>query len=338
MQTNPGIQTPPQIHFKSSEIELSLKKYGYYKQDKITIYPLLDFDQYIKENDYIPPEEDYLFAFENKDINLPFIGVVDFNFKRIGYCLNSYLNGDIYFGYYIKDIKNKKGFYSYKPKIVNEFKLSQYYYGFWENDLFEGHGIYLWLKEKKDETHFSDFNNAIFEAFVGNSEKGVFKKGALLSYNKNNFFIYYGTFSPEGKKEGNNCFYYCNKLDEICFGNYKNDIFIEGFVAKFDKKNNKINEIIAYKKEENKKIKGEKIKIGKEKDVEYIMGKFRNLILSKNYFKIIFEEIKRILIFRNEKMKDISMINNNKKYEEIINLFESDKISLYQDIEKTFGI
>jgi len=338
MQTKSKIHPLNEIHFKTDEIENSLNQYGFYKQDKITIYPLLDFDQFLPQDEYIPPEEDYVFAFQNKDDKIPFLGVVDIHFKRLGYCLNTYINGDIYFGYYLRDIIHKKGLYSFNPKVENDYKLSQYYLGTWENNEFEGMGIYLWIKENKDIIPFSEFDNASFDAFIGNSENGVFKKGVLLNYNKNNYFVYYGSFSDDGKKEGNNCFYYNNNLEEMCFGTYKDNIFIEGFVAKFDKNNGKMSDLVIYKSEENKKSEGEKIQLGKEKNVEYLMTKFRDIIFSKNYFMLIYEEFKAILKFRDEKMKDINIITNNNKYEEILKMFESDKISLYKDIEKNIGM
>ena len=252
MQTKLEIQIEPKLHFKSNEIEDSLQKNGVYKSGTITLYQLLEFDQYIPQEEYIPPEEDYVFAMENKDENLPFIGVVNFNFERFGYCLNTYINGDIYFGFYYKDIINKKGLYSYKPQIQNEFKLSQYYLGEWKNNLLEGKGIYLWIKDHVDNTaSFNEFINPTFDAFVGVSEKGLFKKGVLLKYIDNNFLMYYGGFSPEGKKEGNSCFYYSNKLDKICYGTYKDNIFIEGFVGKFNE-GGKLSDLIIYKKDENR--------------------------------------------------------------------------------------
>ena len=338
MQTKSEIQPSNKINFKSNELENSLKKYGYYKQDKITIYPLLDFDQYLPQNEYIPPEEDYVFAFENKDENIPFLGVVNVNFQRFGYCLNTYLNGDIYFGYYLRDKLEKKGFYSFKPKIEDKYKLSQYYLGSWENDLFEGIGIYLWIKENKDQISFSDFNNSNLDAFVGNSEKGVFKKGVLIKYNKNNLLVYYGSFSVNGKKEGHNCFYYNNNSEEMCFGTYKNDIFIEGFVSKFNKDNGKMTDLIVYKTDENKKPEVQKIKIENEKNVEYIMSKFRNVVLSKNYCKEMYNDFKKVIQFRDDKMNDINNILDNDKYEKIINILESNKFNLYKDIEKNIPI
>ena len=340
MQTKTEIQPSNEIlHFKSNEIENSIKKYGYYKDNKITIYQLLDFDEFLPQEEYIPPNEDLTFALENKDENIPFLGVVNFNFKRFGFCLNTFINGDIYFGNYYKDVLSKKGFYSYKAKIENDYKLSQYYYGYWENNLFEGNGVYLWIKEPKDISSFSDFENSSFQAFVGNSENGVFKKGALLNYKgNNNIFIYYGSFSEDGKKEGNNCFYYSRNLDEMCYGTYNNDIFIEGFVAKFNKDNGEINDLIIYKKDENDNKEGKRIKIDNEKNIVYIMTKFRKIVLSKNYAKNIFDEFKKILKFRDEKMKDINIIINNNQYEEIVKLFAAEKITLYQDIEKSIGI
>ena len=35
-----------------------------------------------------------MYILKNKYNNLPFIGVVNFEFKREGYCINKYLNGD----------------------------------------------------------------------------------------------------------------------------------------------------------------------------------------------------------------------------------------------------
>ena len=119
MQTKTEIQPSNEIlHFKSNEIENSIKKYGYYKDNKITIYQLLDFDEFLPQEEYIPPNEDLTFALENKDENIPFLGVVNFNFKRFGFCLNTFINGDIYFGNYYKDVISKNIHIKQKLKMI----------------------------------------------------------------------------------------------------------------------------------------------------------------------------------------------------------------------------
>ena len=119
---------------------------------------------------------------------------------------------------------------------------------------------------------------------------------------------------------------------------YNNGIFYEGFVGKFNKDTGNINDLIFYKKEENENPEGKRIKVDNEKNVVYIMNKFRKIVLTNNFAKNIFDEFKQILKFRDEKMKDINTIINNNQYEEIIKLFTTEKINLYQELEKNFGI
>ena len=235
MITHNHIQPSNTIPFKKQEVEESLKANGIYQKDSFIIKQLEDFDQFRQDDVNVPAEEDYVFALQKKDSKTPFLGVVNFFFKREGYCLDSFLNGDIYFGYYKNDLRSKQGLYSFKPTKNDKYLLSQFYYGSWENDLFNGKGIYLWLKEKENTIPFSDFNNAKFDAFIGNSNMGKFKKGALLSKDGKNYFIYYGEFSEEGKKEGNKCFYYSANLEKICYGNFKNGSFVEGYVGNYNK-------------------------------------------------------------------------------------------------------
>ena len=333
MLTPRGIQSSNPIQFKTQDIEESLKKTGEYIKDNFIIKQLNEFDQYRQEED-IPAEEDYVFALQKKDPKTPFLGVINYFFKREGYCLNTYPNGDIYFGYYNNDLRNKQGIYSYQPSNLENNLQSQYYYGHWDNDLINGNGIYLWLKEKDNITPFSDFNNANFDAFVGKSKFGKFKKGALLTKNGNNNYIYYGEFSDEGKKEGNKCFYYSNK-GKLCYGTFKDGVFIEGYVSNFDDEG-KINGLIVYKKEEGKNPEAEKIKIEEEEMITNIMTKFINVILSKDYFNMIYMEFGNIITFRNEKMNDIKIIMSD-EYEKIMHCFKFNKISICEDIEKNLG-
>jgi hypothetical protein len=326
------IQSSNPMQFKTQEIEESLKSNGVYKKDSFIIKQLIDFDQYRQEEEYVPAEEDFVFALQNTNPETPFLGVVNYSFKREGYCLNVYENRDIYFGYYKNDLRNKQGIYSYCPTKDDTYLYTQFYYGLWENDLCNGFGLYLWLKERIDTIPFSDFNNANFEAFVGESAEGLFKKGALLSKEGKNTFIYYGTFSEEGQKEGNKCFYYCTSLERICYGTFSNGKFIEGYVGNFNK-DGKLSDLIIFKKEEGKKAVAEKIKINNQQKISNILTNFRKVVLSKDYFNKIYDEFGKILKTRDEKMNTIDIFFTD-EYEKIMNAFQFNKITLCQDIEK----
>ena len=335
MNTANHIQSSIPISFKTKEIEQSLKSTGIYKKGTFIIKQLTDFDHFRQDDEFVSAEEDYVFALQNKDPKTPFLGVVNYYFKREGYCLNTYSNGDIYFGYYKNDLRNRQGLYSFKPTKNKNNILSQFYYGLWENDLFNGNGIYLWLKEKEDKAPFSDYDNANFEAFVGNSSEGKFKKGALISKEGKNYYVYYGNFTDDGKKEGNKCFYYSSNLERLCYGTFENDIFIEGYVGNFDKKGN-LNALIIYKKD-GENTKGEKIKLKKEPEIENSLIKIREIILNKNYLNMIYEEFAKIIKFRDEKMNNIEIIMTE-EYGTIIKSFQFNKITLCEDIENNIGL
>ena len=92
-----------------------------------------------------------MYVLKNKIYNLPFFGIINYEFKREGYYVNKYSNGDDYFGYYSNDLRNKQEIYIYKQKYeIKNTLLMEYYLGIWENDLNERRGIYLWPKKNRD--------------------------------------------------------------------------------------------------------------------------------------------------------------------------------------------
>jgi hypothetical protein len=328
------IQKSIPIQFNTKEIQESLQKTGIYQKDSFTIKIWLDADEYSEDNTKIPEDEDLMFVIQNKDKKSAFLGVVNYYFKREGYCLNTYLNGDIYYGYYSSDSRNRQGIYSYMPKKINEKEmLYQFYYGTWKNDLFNGNGIYLWLREKNSNNNiFNDFDNSKFQAFIGNSIKGIFNKGALISKEKNKYFVYYGSLSTQGKKEGTNCFYYSANLENLCFGTFKNNIFVDGYVGKFNN-NGELIDIIKFKKN-NIKNEVEKIIFDNKDKIYENLSKIRNVLLSKDYFGILYEVFVEIIKFRNEKMNDMEIILSDKYVQVMKSLSTFNNVTLCKDIEQ----
>jgi hypothetical protein len=320
------------IHFNTKDIEKKLNSNKKYQTNNTTI---------IRWEDEMNPDTK-MYVLKNKFNNLPFIGVVNYDFKREGYCVNKYLNGDEYFGNYSNDLRNRQGIYIYKPKYeTGKIILRQYYFGLWENDLKQGRGIYVWLKEDKNNSKnsynnksfnpFNNFDKANFDAYVGNFDKNKFTKGTLLKKEGDNYFVFHGWFS-NSKKNGKNCFYYSAKLEEILYGTFKDDKFIEGFVGKFDD-NGDLKNLIKYK---NKSI-IEKDKFEPSDDEKEVAKKiltFRNIIMSQDYFGILYNIFKDAIDFKNANMNNVELFNSE-LYLDLLDIAASyNQVSIFKDIEK----
>ena len=128
-------QEQNKIIFDKAIIFKSLDKFGEYKNEKLktTIKKWEDDD--ITSNMFII----------KIDGDCQFLGVINGLFEREGFGVNTYSNGDYYFGYFSENERNKHGIYSFKPKIENDLILSEYYYGSWKDNFKDGYGIYLWM-------------------------------------------------------------------------------------------------------------------------------------------------------------------------------------------------
>jgi hypothetical protein len=319
-----------QIHYDKKEINSQINKNGKYESGSTTI---------IKWEDDMNTDTE-MYIIKTRINNLPFLGVVNYEFKREGYCINHYSNGDEYFGYYTNDSRNKQGLYIYKPKpILQKFISRQYYFGLWKDDKKDGRGIYLWLKDiSKFNTNnklynpFNNFEDSNFHAYVGGFENNGFTKGTLLKKESNNYFVFHGTYLKDLKKHGKDCFYYSATLEEIFYGTFKNDIFTEGYVGKFDQ-NGEIKDIVKY---QNKTI-IEKDKLSKFDNIKNISKKlltFRNVIMSKDYFGILYKVFKDIIDFKNNIADDINIFNSDKYLDLMDTAASYNQVSIFKEIEK----
>ena len=249
--------------------------------------------------------------------------------EKEGYCVNKYDNGDCYFGYYDNDLRNHHGFYYYRPININDYKLNRSYFGLWKNDMRNGYGIYLWAKLKEKQKFYGDFDNSNFKAYVGIFNSDNLAKGTYLSKEGNDYFVYHGTFSENNKKRGKNCFYYSSNLEELLYGSFEENEFIEGYIAKFNDEG-EINDIVKYNNNNGEKLE----RNNKNEAIKELMITFRDCIISKDYFGIIYNVFSNILEFKDKYLFDIDVINTNKN-SEFLHLCQTyKKITIYQDIEK----
>jgi len=313
-------QEQNKIILDKAAIFKSLDKIGEYKNEKLKVTIKKWEDDDVTSNMFIIKTED----------DCPFLGVINGLFEREGFGVNVYSNGDNYFGYFSENERNKHGIYSYKPKIENNQIIREYYYGAWKDNYKDGYGIYLWLKENKDKTPFTDFSNSSFKAYVGNISRDVFTKGTLLIKSDNNYFVYHGSFNPEGKKHGDLSFFYSAQKELLLYGSFENDNYTSGFIANFDNDGNII-KICKYDRgelTEKKNINPFEIEI-----IEKIVFNFRNIIMAKDYFGDIYKEFGNAIKFKEKHMNNLDILNSD-KYIDIMNaVVRYNKITIFKDIE-----
>ncbi len=276
-----------------------------------------------------------MFILQNSpsDTSLPFLGVLNGMFQREGYAVNDYPNGDKYFGYYSEDERNKHGLYAYSPLFDQKKKKlnSEFYFGLWLDDLKDNHGIYLWLSEDKNTEPFSDFESADFQAYVGNFEADNFTKGTLMTKKNGKYYVYHGNFSKDGKKEGVGCFYFSAEKEQLLYGKFIEDNFVEGFVGKFDDDGNMTNIIQNY----NGNVSScNSIDENEFKKICQVMFNFRNIIMSKDYFGELYDEFGRVIDFRDTVMTDIDVLNSEQYIDIMKATIAYNKCTIFKDIEK----
>ena len=95
-------------------------------------------------------EKSNMFYGKIKNENSTFLGILNDLFEREGYCINNYSNDDSYFGYYSQDVRDKHGFYEFKPEIKKKLESKNFIldYGKMMKDIIE-ELIYGFLNLKK---------------------------------------------------------------------------------------------------------------------------------------------------------------------------------------------
>ena len=206
------------IELNVFEIEESIKKDGKYEKDGIM---LRKWEGEENLNHYITQI--------NRE-NVTFVGVLNDNFQREGYGFNDFANGDKFFGYYRGDKRNTHGIYFWEPDRVDGILKKEVYYGFWKNNKKDNHGCYLWVEEEQGN---KDFEKTNFDTYIGLIDEDKYKKGTYLSKNGDNYYLYYGQFSENGKKTDDNALFYTSD-DKLIKGKIENDEFKEGYIGIFD--------------------------------------------------------------------------------------------------------
>ena len=263
-----------------------------------------------------------------------FIGILDTDFSKQGYGYLSLPNNEKYFGFFTDDLKSKHGIYEYPDKYIGDKIEREFFFGLFNEGKIYDHGVFLSIKENKNEKMFNDFDKADFSCFVGDLNENYFIKGIHMTKEGDKYYVYHGEFNENNQKEGDGVFYYISEKDELIYGKAVKDKFIEGFMCIFDEDGN-ISKGMYGEFDNNGIIKNYKMKeeIQDKSKIFDKMFDFRNKILEKDYFGEIFHTFKETMnIIHND--ANFESFNSKKKYPKLINTtYNFNKIRIRDEIE-----
>ena len=265
--------------------------------------------------------ENFIISVSIKGIS--FLGVLDKFLVRNGYGIHNFANGDKYFGYYRDDKRNFNGIY-YWPKEEKDGRVKQeIYYGFWKDNFIEDNGMYIWLDEPKEEKN-KNFDNTNLEAYVGNFQNGNYSLGTYLQKTGDDYYLYYGKFTQDGKKNDESGFFYSAKFDRLFHGKIENDVFIKGYVAYFNPDEGTIENIAYVNFDKDLKVSNIILDKDLQKDEKEneskLCSRFRDVILGIDYFGELYNKVKDITKYIDENMQNMEIYKNEEKYPLMINL------------------
>lgn len=279
-----------------------------------------------------------LFIADINKNNIKFLGILNGKLQRESYGINYYTNGERYFGNYTKDLRDKHGVYLWPSKIEVNRRETEMYYGLWRENQKDDHGVYIWLSEDKKIKPFSNFDEANFNAYIGEIRLDNYVRGTYLIKNQNDFYLYHGNFSSEGKKYGDKCFYYNASNDRLMYGQVVNDYFVSGYLAEFNEEG-VIGDFLKCEFDDNHQISSyqERDELPNEdrEMIEKKMSTFRDIILAKDYFGEIYSKFQQVTEFVENKMNDLQVLDSPDDFPQIMALsVQYNTLSIYRDIEE----
>lgn len=285
-------------------------------------------------------EDSTMFVSDIQTGEVKYLGIVGGSLRRESYGINTFKNGDRYFGFFEGNLREKHGVYEWKPVQKGNSTEREIYYGLWKRDQRQGHGAYLWLSESKEAKPFSNFDNANFNAFVGDMAKDKMSKGVYMSKQGENYYVYYGSFDDQGKKADDNAFFYSSAEDLVMYGKAVNDQFHSGFTAKFNEEGKvqvivKITGVEKHDVPAKNIITEDKIQKSELDNARSLMVKFRNVIMNVDHFGIVYKKFTQIIHFMDNDMKNLEVLDSSTGFTRIMKIApEHFEMSIYKDLEK----
>ena len=282
-------------------------------------------------------EEGDNFIIETNKNASRFIGVLNGCLERHGYGINFYKTGEKYLGYFEQDLPNKSGIYLWAPVIKGRNIQIESYHGIWNNNKKDKNGTYIWMNEPLNN---KEFDNANFDAYVGIFDNDKFARGTYLSKISDDYYLYHGNFDSEGKKTDDNAFFYSSKYDRILHGKIEKDIFVNAYASFFESDSGEIKNFVYCTFDKmgsvDNIIMTNNLKEDEKKKEEDIITLFRNVILEIDYFGIIYNRFHEIKDFIRDNVNSIEVLEDKKKFPLFMSLCaKHNEDNIFKSIEKT---
>jgi len=272
-----------------------------------------------------------------------YTGTLNEKFQRDGYGLEVFENGDKYFGLFESDVRNDKGIYYFAPRKNPENEnstniQSECYLGQWKNNVKDKYGIYIWMDQPENNY---EYDNANFEAYVGEFDDEKYVRGTYLSKLNNEYYLYHGNFDQDGKKNDNNAYFFSSKSNKIFHGKIIKDVLVNGYLGSFDAEGENVTEVVYCKFNEDGSVNDviEQNKLNEEDVQEETKNikNFRSIIFDGDTFGKIYNKFTKIKakIDRLEDMIEVLEKEDNiAEIEKILNKYNKKNIYFY--IEENF--
>ena len=330
------------IELDKSKIDRGISESGEYYSDGVYIKRWTpNKKEYGQYQDYYSDNKEsdkYISSLDKNGCH--YSGSLNDKFQRDGYGLEIYNNGDKYFGQYDSNCRNENGVYYFAPKKSDKNPnniQTECYLGQWKNDLKDKNGMYIWMDEPLNNY---DFQNANFDAYVGEFENQKYVRGTYLSKLNNEYSLYHGYFDQEGKKSDDNAYFYTSKSNKIFHGKIYQDILQYGILASFDD-DGKIKEVVYCTFNEDGSVKDvyEENQLSPE-DVEGEKRKisnFKNIAIDGDYYNKIYNKFVKTQM-KIDKLGNMANVLGREENMQIIDkiLKKYTKKNIYYDIEENF--
>ena len=281
-------------------------------------------------------ENEENFISEIKKNGSHFIGVLNGRLERHGYGVNFYKSGEKYLGYFDQDLPNKSGIYLWAPVIKGRNIQIECYHGLWKNNKKDKKGIYIWMNEPLNN---KEFDNANFDTYVGIFDNDKFIRGTYLSKISDDFYLYHGNFDNEGKKTDDNAFFYSSKYDRILHGKIEKDFFVNAYVSFFESDSGEIKNLVYCTFDKTGSVDNiimqNDLKEEKRKKEEENVTLFRNVILEIDYFGIIYNRFHEIKDFIRDNINSVEVLEDKNKFPLFMSLCSKhNEDNIFNNIEK----